>query len=221
VKSSLTRALVFANIAVYVWMTLTGAYTSDPSLVNHGALYGPYVRGGDWWRLFTAAFVHANLMHILFNMIALWQVGSIVETIFGARRMAALYVIAILGSGWAVVYFSPNEATVGASGAIFGLFGAMVSAGLRLGARGRALVMQTLPIIGINLVFTFSVPGISAAAHIGGLVSGFLAGYVLFRVPRRERELVPVAVEGGGVYEPPEIAQAAPAPHDSHPHTHA
>jgi rhomboid protease GluP len=202
-------------------MTLTGAYTSDPSLVNHGALYGPYVRGGDWWRLFTAAFVHANLMHILFNMIALWQVGSIVETIFGARRMAALYVIAILGSGWAVVYFSPNEATVGASGAIFGLFGAMVSAGLRLGARGRALVMQTLPIIGINLVFTFSVPGISAAAHIGGLVSGFLAGYVLFRVPRRERELVPVAVEGGGVYEPPEIAQAAPAPHDSHPHTHA
>jgi rhomboid protease GluP len=220
VKSTLTRTLVFANIAVFVWMELTGAYNSDPSLINHGALRSSeFLINGEWWRLFTAAFVHGGITHIALNMIALWQVGSIVETLFGARRMALLYVIAIVGSGLAVVYFSPDYATVGASGAIFGLFGAMVSAGLRLGTRGRSLVMQTVPIIVINLIFTFSIPGISAAAHVGGLISGFLAGFILFLAPlQRVREAEAVPIEGGGVYEPPEVVHAAPPPSEPHPH---
>jgi len=103
----------------------------------------------------------------------------------GARRMLAIYFISLLGSGLAVVYFAFDQPTVGASGAIFGLFGALVAIGLRLGARGRGLIMQTLPIILINLAFTFSVPSISKAGHLGGLVIGFVAALVLVRFPSR------------------------------------
>ncbi len=95
--------------------------------------------------------------------------------------------VAIVGSGIAVVAFNYDVPTLGASGAIFGLFGALVAVGLRLGKRGRSLIGQVLPIIVINLVFTFTVPGISAAAHVGGLMTGFVAGLVLFMVPAARR----------------------------------
>src|SRR5579871_847749 len=109
--------------------------------------------------------------------------------------MLLLYFVSMLGSGLAVTYFTPDVVTVGASGAIFGLFGAMVAIGLRLGKRGRNLIMQTLPIIGINLFITFTIPNISIAAHIGGLLSGLVCGLVLFSVlaPRREEPAYAVA----------------------------
>jgi membrane associated rhomboid family serine protease len=100
--------------------------------------------------------------------------------LMGPWRMLAVYTIALLGGGYAVVYFAPNDVTVGASGAIFGLFGALMAIGLRMGQRGRALISQTLPILVINLVFTFAIPFISKAGHVGGLVSGFFAGLLLF-----------------------------------------
>ena len=181
---SLTNLLVLVNVLAFVWELST---RGGPEY-DHGYLYGPAVVAGQWWRLFTAAFLHGSIPHVALNMVALYQVGNIVEQLFGKLRFALLYVVCIIGSGLAVVYFNFNQPTLGASGAIFGLFGALVAVGLRLGPRGRSLIGQVVPIIAINLVFTFAVPGISAAAHIGGLVTGFIAGFILFMMPSREKE---------------------------------
>jgi rhomboid protease GluP len=186
-----TRVLIALNVIAYLWCSFTGAsfisgFPDNQSLVDHGALYGPFVAQGQWWRIISSGFLHEGLLHIGLNMFALYQVGTLVEYLMGARRMLLVYFIAMIGSGLAVVWFSFNQPTLGASGAIFGLFGALVAIGLQLGQRGRSLIMQVLPIIGINLVFGFSVPGISNAAHIGGLLSGFVAGLIVFMtVPRQ------------------------------------
>jgi rhomboid protease GluP len=176
---TVTNFLILVNVLAYVWEITTGGPDSD-----HGQLVGVAVmQYGQWWRIFTGAFLHENLLHIGLNMFALFQVGSVVEALYGKVRFTLLYVVAIIGSGLAVVAFNYDIPTLGASGAIFGLFGALVAVGLRLGQRGRSLIGQVLPIILINLVFTVSVPGISIAAHVGGLVTGFLAGLVLFMMP--------------------------------------
>lgn len=181
---SLTNLLVLVNVLAFVWELSSGG-----SSVDHGYLFGPaVVYEGQWWRIFTAAFLHGSVPHVALNMVALYQVGNIVEKLFGKLRFALLYLISIIGSGLAVIYFNFNLPTLGASGAIFGLFGALVAVGIRLGPRGRALIGQVVPIIAINLVFTFAVPGISAAAHVGGLVTGFIAGFILFMMPSREKE---------------------------------
>ena len=183
---SLTVLLVLINVVVFLAEMGTGGL--DGPLVAAGVLDGQLVATtGEWWRIVTAAFMHANLLHIAFNMIALYQVGTIDERLYGKGRYLLLYAISLVGSGLSVVYFDWNEPTLGASGAIFGLFGALVAVGVRLGARGRALIGQVIPIIVINLVFTFSIPGISWQAHVGGLIVGFLAGLVLFMVPSRQR----------------------------------
>jgi membrane associated rhomboid family serine protease len=186
---TITNLLIAINVIAYVWLTSTGGLSSDRALFDHGALLGiACTQDGQWWRILTGAFLHGGLLHVAFNMFALYQVGTIVELLFGKLRYVALYAVSLAGSGLAVVYVAPNDLTVGASGAIFGLFGALVAVGLRLGPRGRGLIGQVLPVIVINLVLTFTIPNISAAGHIGGLITGFLAGLVLFMVPSRQRD---------------------------------
>jgi membrane associated rhomboid family serine protease len=181
-----TIALVLANVLAYIWEVTSGTnFDSNQSLVDHGALYGPLVQQGQWWRVISGAFLHAGLAHIALNMFALYQLGTFVERALGPWRMFLVYAIALVGGGLAVVYFDPQNPTVGASGAIFGLFGALLAIGVRLGKRGRSLIAQTAPILVINLVFTFAVPFISKAGHLGGLVSGFVAGLVLFAMQPR------------------------------------
>jgi len=178
----LTRFLVAVNVIVYLWENVSGMDAAE----LHGGLIPSYVLGaGQWWRIFTSAFLHADIMHIAFNMFALWQVGSFVETIYGTPRMAIIYTLAALGGGLAVVYFAPDVPTIGASGAIFGLFGALAVAGLRLGKPGRQILQQSTGIIVINLIISFF-PGsnISYQDHIGGLIVGTLCGLLLFRIPR-------------------------------------
>lgn len=202
---TLTNVLVAINVILFGWELATGGANAD-----HGQLYGPAVMvHHQWWRIVTAAFLHANITHIAFNMIALYQVGNVVEQLFGKVRFTLLYAIAMLGSGLAVITFSYTAVTLGASGAIFGLFGALVAVGLRLGARGRSLIGQVLPIIGLNLVFTFAIPNISAAAHVGGLITGFLAGLLLFMVPPRGRQLA-YAYANDPRAEPPIEQEATP-----------
>jgi len=181
----LTRILVAINVIAYIWEKFSGALTSNAALEAHGALVGVDVQlQGQWWRLITSAFLHGSEIHILFNMIALWQVGTFIEVIYGTPRMAIIYAFAALGSGLAVTYFTPFQVTIGASGAIFGLFGALGVAALRLGERGRDIFKQTIGIIIINLVLSFTLPDISVAAHIGGLIFGTIAGFALYRTPR-------------------------------------
>ncbi len=180
----LTRLLVAINVIAYIWEKLSGALTTDNALLSHGALLGIDVLNGEWWRIVTSAFLHGSEIHILFNMIALWQVGTFIELIYGTPRMAFIYFFAMLGSGLGVTYFTPTEVTVGASGAIFGLFGALGVAGLRMGERGREILKQTIGIVVINLIIGFTLPNISNAGHIGGLIFGTLAGLALFRAPK-------------------------------------
>ena len=190
---TLTNVLIAVNVLVFLWEYGTGTFwgTSQQqslALYDHGGLYGKAVLlDGQWWRIVTGAFLHGEIAHIALNMFALFQVGRFVEMLYGKLRFALIYAIALVGSGLAVVYLTPDEVTIGASGAIFGLFGALVAVGVRMGPRGRSLITQVLPIIVINLVFTFAFPGISWAAHVGGLITGFVAGYLLFMVSPRER----------------------------------
>ena len=178
---TLTNLLILLNVLAFIYELGTGALSNERALYRDGALYGLAVtQGGQWWRIVTGAFLHGSIPHIALNMIALFQVGSIVEVLYGKPRYLLVYIIAMVGSGLLVVYLTPNLLTVGASGAIFGLFGALVAAGIRMGKRGRQLVQGTVPVIVLNLIFTFTFPGISWAAQVGGLGFGFLAGLVLF-----------------------------------------
>lgn len=192
---SVTNLLILINVVAYGWEVYSGTrFDDNVSLVTHGALYAPFVlQRGEWWRVVTGGFLHGGLAHIALNMFALYQLGTFVESALGPWRMLAIYTVALFGGGLAVVYFAPNDVTVGASGAIFGLFGALIAIGVRLGRRGRALIAQVMPVLVINLVFTFAVPFISKAGHVGGLLSGFLAGLVLFAMQRRPPE--PAAID--------------------------
>jgi rhomboid protease GluP len=204
----LTRFLIGANVLVFLWELSTGDTSDGQVLVRDGALFGPLVASGEWWRIFSAAFLHAGWLHIATNMFALYQVGTFVEFLYGRTRMAIIYVLAIVGSGIAVYQFSYDAPTVGASGAIFGLFGALAAAGLRLGKPGRDLVQQSAGIIILNLILGFTVfRFVSNAAHIGGLIAGALFGFILFRMPERvaaARAAAPVPVDEGATYEGPE-----------------
>ena len=194
----LTKLLVAINVIVYLCERLV--WGLDPAqLYAHGGLYGPVLQNGQWWRIITSAFLHGSDMHLLFNMIALYQVGTFVELIYGTPRMAIIYACAGFAGGVAVTEFTPDVVTIGASGAIFGLFGALAIAGFRLGARGRSIMQQTTGIIVINLAISLW-PGsnISIADHVGGLLVGTLCGLILFRIPRQH-----VAVQAQG----PEYAQ--------------
>jgi rhomboid protease GluP len=212
----LTRLLIAANVLVFFWELSTGDTGDGGVLIRDGALFGPAVRSGEWWRIFSAAFLHAGWLHIATNMFALWQVGTFVELLYGRTRMAIIYVLAIVGSGIAVYWFSFDAPTVGASGAIFGLFGALTAAGLRLGKPGRDLVQQSAGIIVLNLILGFTVfRFVSNAAHIGGLIAGALFGFALFRLPKHlvaARAAAPVEVEGGEVYEAPEYVASVDDP---------
>jgi len=177
----LTRLLLAINIVAFGWEYFSGALTSDATLESHGALVGTLVLDGQWWRIFTAGFLHGGALHILFNMFALWQVGHLTELIFGVPRMAFIYFFSMLTSGLLVTAVDPSDPTIGASGAIFGLFGALAAAGLRLGKPGQDLVRQCVGIIVLNLIITFTLPNISASGHVGGLIGGFVTGIALFR----------------------------------------
>jgi membrane associated rhomboid family serine protease len=184
-----TFALIAANVAAFLYELslvgpglLTGGGSLD-AVADAGALVPAFVTGrGEYWRLLTGAFLHGSAIHLAVNMYSLFALGQFVEGGAGAARMAVIYGVALLVSGLSVVYFAgPYDVTVGASGAIFGLFGALFAMGFRLGRPGMKLVQQNIGILLINLVFTFAVPGISAAAHVGGLISGFVVGYLIYR----------------------------------------
>ena len=216
-----TNFLILVNVLAYLWEVAVGGgpdYLSSLIFGPHhvyGLLYGPdVIPGGAWWEIVTGAFLHASILHLGLNMLALYQVGNLDERIFGRTRYALLYALSLVGAGLSVIAFNYDVPTLGASGAIFGLFGALVAVGVRLGKRGRDLIGQVLPIVAINLVFTFSVPGISAAGHVGGLITGFIAGLILFMLPSRQREAMyafayPAQADPSGVEtieHPPEAA---------------
>ncbi|MFU8876143.1 rhomboid family intramembrane serine protease [Micromonospora sp. SL4-19] len=152
------------------------------------------VADGQWYRLVTAMFLHYGLPHLLLNMWGLWVLGRTLEAVLGPLRFLALYLIAGFGGNVAVYLFSaPNQPSAGASTAIFGLFAAIFVIMRRLGRDTSAIV----PILVINLIFTFTVPHISIAGHLGGLFTGALMALVLAYAPRMRRTAFQAA--GGAI----------------------
>ncbi len=183
--------LVGLNVAIYVAMVVAarGALVFAPEqLIAWGADIGYQTLGGQPWRLLTATFLHANLLHLLLNMWVLWGAGRVIERLYGSRTYLALYLYAgVLGSV-ASVFWNPLAVAVGASGAIFGVLGGFLA--LLLRRRGaiphtviRAHLLSTTLFVLVNLVAGMRSPVVDNAAHVGGLVSGFFLGWWLARPP--------------------------------------
>ncbi|WP_082950097.1 MULTISPECIES: rhomboid family intramembrane serine protease [unclassified Mycobacterium] len=186
----LTYALIGINVAAFVLQMASG------NLEKQLALWPPAVADGQFYRLVTSAFLHYGATHLLFNMWALYVVGPPLEMWLGRLRFGALYALSGLGGSVLVYLVSPlDTATAGASGAIFGLFGATFVVGKRLAFDVRWVVA----VIAINLVFTFLVPLFSAQriswqAHVGGLVTGALVAAAYVYPPRERRNTIQAAV---------------------------
>nr|WP_269779336.1 rhomboid family intramembrane serine protease [Propioniciclava soli] len=163
-----------------------------------GATYVPGVSGGAWWQLLTSAFVHVDLMHIAFNMLALWFLGPSLERALGRGRFLALYLLAALSGSVFVLFLSdPLSQTAGASGAIFGLLGALLVLAVRAGGDVRSLLMW----LGLNVAITvFGASWISWQGHLGGFVGGAVVALLLIALRGRGRERLQIgALAGLGV----------------------
>jgi len=149
-----------------------------------GGIYLPGVADNAYWQLITSAFMHEQIWHIGFNMLALWILGPQLELAFGRVRFLALYLISAL-AGSALVYWAAPEyqLTIGASGAIFGLLGALLVVAFKVGGN----VQQLLILLGINAVITLTIPNVSWQGHLGGLLGGVLVAVVLVYAPRTRR----------------------------------
>src|SRR3954449_4983775 len=168
-----------------------GGGLGGSSLTFDYGLSGPAVVDGEVYRIVTSGFLHSGLFHLLVNMYTLWILGTLLEPAVGRMRFVLIYSVSLLAGSFGALLVSPNALTVGASGAIFGLMSAAV---LVMRHRGVDPMQSGLPLwIGINLVFSFAVPGISYGGHIGGLIGGALASLALSTVPGRIMNL-PAAV---------------------------
>jgi membrane associated rhomboid family serine protease len=191
-----TVGLIALNVLVYLITVYQGAGISAPGgeLFDKGALVGAQIYAhGDWYRLVTAMFLHASLLHISLNMLVLYWCGTIVERALGTWRFLLVYFVSgIAGSAGALLFSGPFAVTVGASGAIYGIFGALLI--LEYRATG-SFTGPVLGLIVINLALSFVIPNISWGGHVGGLVGGTLATFALLHFQyTRPRSLGPVLV---------------------------
>ena len=179
-----TKILIGINVAVYLAQIGTGTGTTSlgGTLYEKGALFGPFVAQGDWWRLITGGFLHANLLHLGMNMLILWLIGAPLEEMLGRARYTLLYFASLLAGSAGALLQAPFVPTVGASGAIFGLFGALLV--LEYFATGQIVGGQAFGLIVINLIISFTFNNISWGGHIGGLVGGILGTLILARFGR-------------------------------------
>jgi len=188
----ITALLIAINIVIYILSALISQNLIDmdtETLVNIGALYGPItVVQGEWWRLFSAMFLHGGLTHLLMNMFSLYLIGRGVEEYFNTTSYISLYFISGLVGGLASLYMHPASVGVGASGAIFGIFGAMAGFFIahreHIQSHTKAFMKDFAIIIGINLVIGFSIPSVDVSAHVGGLIVGFIGGFVISKNPK-------------------------------------
>ncbi len=168
----ITISLIVINVIVYLLSLI-----DYNGIVNNFANYYLYVQNGEYYRLITSMFVHANILHLLSNMYALYVVGPIIEKYYGKGKYLLIYLgSGIIGSLFSVVL--TNYASVGASGAIFGLFGALLYFGYKYRATLDGFLRSSIiPTLLVNLILGFMIPGIDISAHLGGLIGGLLLSY--------------------------------------------
>jgi membrane associated rhomboid family serine protease len=194
----LTRVLIGLNVGVFLLDAVLsggrsimgrGELADDGGLIalaqfQNGELLG--VANGEWYRIFTSGFLHYGLIHLAFNMYALYILGGLIERVAGPVRFGVVYLVSLVAGSLGALLVSPDALTAGASGAIYGLMGAAFAL-----ERSRGIPMRNSGIIGvlvINLFFTFGMSSyISVGGHLGGLAGGFLAGSILFDLGRRMR----------------------------------
>lgn len=178
-KPFFTYMFIFLQVVVFLLMELKGGSTNSATLIEFGAKYSPSILQGEWWRFFTPILVHIGFTHLLMNTIALYLIGAEVERIYGNTRFLLIYLFAGFSGTLASFVMSPSLAA-GASGAIFGCFGALVYFGTVYPKLFfRTIGTSVIVLIIINLIYGFSVSGIDNAGHIGGLLGGFLAAGVV------------------------------------------
>jgi membrane associated rhomboid family serine protease len=185
----ITRLLIVVNVVAFIYQQTSNRFTLHyeliPSGIPHTLIAG--VAHGQYYRLITSAFLHANVLHIFFNMYALLIVGPTLEAALGRSRFVTLYFLSALGgSTIAYLLMPPQSAAVGASGAIFGLFGALFIVSRRLGRDASGI----LALIAINLVLTFTISGISWQALVGGLATGSVIAAAFAYAPRRQQAVI-------------------------------
>jgi len=192
--------LIGINLVVWLLVQVTGGRTSAllyklmlipdvaaRPLPDGGAVLAPGVAQGDWWQVITSVFTHEQPVHLGLNMLALYFLGPMLENVLGRTRFLALYLVSGLAGSAAVMLLSdPNTPTLGASGAIFGLVGAVAVVVLKVGGQVQAVLF----FVGLQLVFTFTIGGISWQGHIGGLIGGVLVGLAMVHAPREHRAAV-------------------------------
>ncbi|MEG0794540.1 MAG: rhomboid family intramembrane serine protease, partial [Bacilli bacterium] len=174
-KIFITKSLIVVCIIMFTLMYIFGNGSTDTlTLLNFGANYGPLVKAGEIWRLLTCAFLHIGLTHLIVNMYSLYVIGNQVENFIGKIKFLIIFIVsAISGSLFSII--GGTSVSAGASGAIFGLLGALLYFGYHYRLYlGEVLKRQIIPIIILNLIIGFVVPGIDISAHIGGLIGGYL-----------------------------------------------
>ena len=186
----ITRGLIAINVIVFLAQIGSGAPmgTGLAGTVDaHGVLYGPAMSHGqhEYWRLVTSGFMHAGIVHIAVNMLSLYFVGSALEPAIGRVYFVLIYLASLLAGSFGALLFSPDIRIVGASGAIFGIFGALIVV-----ARARGISIWQSGLGGmllLNLVLSISIPGIAVGGHVGGFAGGLISGWLVTEVGERRR----------------------------------
>lgn len=191
-----TIALIAINVIVFVIAALSGGGLvsgGQGELMTRGQLDSSMIAsGGEYWRLITSGFLHVNIYHLLMNTVFIWILGSQLEPELGRARFLALYFACLLCGSLGSLLIQPDARAVGASGAAFGLLGAAIVMARR---RGIDIWSSGLgPILAINLLVTFFVPGIAIGGHLGGVAGGFAAGFALEEVEETSGRLASLAV---------------------------
>jgi rhomboid protease GluP len=188
-KPFFTYIFIAIQILMFLVLEAAGGSTDTSTLIKFGAKFNPLILEGEWWRFFTPIFIHIGLLHLFMNTLALYYLGTMVERLYGNFRFLFIYIIAGFSGVLASFIYSPNL-SAGASGAIFGCFGALLYFGVaKPRLFWRTLGLNILVVLGINLAFGFTIPGIDNAGHIGGLVGGFVSAGI-FHLPKKRRPLL-------------------------------
>jgi membrane associated rhomboid family serine protease len=187
-----TQALIALNVIVFLAETATGASLGGVSgtggwVFSHGDLFGPSISASDqYWRIVTSGFLHDGIFHILVNMLSLYFVGMALEPGIGRVNFALVYGVSLLAGSFGALLFTPLSPTIGASGAIFGIFGALIVVAR---ARGISIWQSGLGfVLVLNLVLSVSVSGISLGGHLGGLVAGLICGWLIVELGERRHQ---------------------------------
>lgn len=186
----LTYILIGINVAVALGGFLSGANATGggvggSSLIADGAVSRFAIDQGEYWRLLTSGFLHSGFFHLLFNMFALYILGGMLEPAIGRLKFGIVYFVSLFAGAFGALLLTPDASTVGASGAIFGLMGAAV---IVMRDRGINPMESGIGLwIGLNLLITFTIPGISIGGHIGGLIGGAIVAVIFTEVASRLR----------------------------------